>query len=462
MGQLERTLVDFALSTSFDALGPDVVEAAKAQLLDSLAVGFAGRDADGVQQLLETFDEWGGAPQASVLAHHRRLPAPFAAQANATMIHALDFDDGHGGALMHPGVIVTSTLYAVGERRGAFTGRDLVTGTAIGTDLLCRLGKALIVPTSRAVTGWHFTSIFGCLVSALLSSRLLGLSSEQAANAVGIAYHQTSANMQSVLDGALTKRLGPGFAVRNGVVAALMADKGVTGTPNWLTGRNGLGELYFHGRFDEDVLTADLGRRFEGPFVSLKRYPCCGITHPFIDAAVELKAKVQSSSDISEIHLVRGSAAEYVFEPQETKLRPRNVVDAQFSAPWGVAAALTRGRADPAGYTDAAIRDPGLLAITDRMRVSVDPSLNRSDGIEAGRVGLTLKDGRVLWAESECRVNGDEGRLTFPSALDKLALCVPADDDALRQTVDEIARVFRDLEAVKSAPESLTLFERLA
>ena len=462
MGQLERTLINFALSTSFDALEPDVVEAAKAQLLDSLAVGFAGRDAHGVRELLGIFDEWGGAPQASALAHHRRLPAPFAAQANATMIHALDFDDGHGGALMHPGVIVTSTLYAVGERKGAFTGRDLITGAAVGTDLLCRLGKALVVQTSRAVTGWHFTSIFGCLISALLSARVLGLSPEQATNAVGIAYHQASANMQSVLDGALTKRLGPGFAVRNGVVAALMAEKGVTGTPNWLTGRNGLGELYFRGRFDDNMLTADLGRRFEGPFVSLKRYPCCGITHPFIDAAIELNAKLQSLSDISEIHLVRGSAAEYVFEPQETKLRPRNVVDAQFSAPWGVAATLARGRADPTGYTDAAIRDPDLLTLTNRMRVSVDPFLSRSDGIESGRIGLTLKDGRVLWAESECRVNGDEGRLTFQAALEKLALCVSADNDAARQTVDEIASIFRGLDALECAPESLTLFDRLA
>ena len=461
MGQLEDTLIDFALSTPFEALTPEVVEAAKAQLLDSLAVGFAGRKADGARELLEVLNEWGGAPQASVLAHRQRLPAPFAAQVNATMIHALDFDDGHGGALMHPGVVVTSTLYAVGELRRGFSGRDLLAGTAIGTDLLCRLGKALVVPTSRAVTGWHFTSIFGGLMSALLCARVLGLSPEQAANAVGIAYHQACANMQSVLDGALTKRLGPGFTVRNGLVAALLAEKGVTGTPNWLTGRNGLGELYFRGQFDEDVLTGDLGRRFEGPFVSLKRYPCCGITHPFIDAAAELNATSPRPSEIEKIHLVRGSGAEYVFEPQEIKRRPRNVVDAQFSAPWGVAATLARGRADPDGYTDAAIRDPDLLALTDCMRVSVDPSLSRSNGIEAGRVGLILKDGRALWAESECRVNGDTGRLTFPAALDKLALCIPASDDATRQTVAEIAEVFRDLEALDSAPESLTLFERL-
>lgn len=460
MAKLEVALTDYILDTAFPQLTAPAAEAAKAQLLDSLSVGFAGRHSEGVAEILALCEEWGGAPQSRVLVGPSRLPAPLAAQVNATMIHALDYDDGHGGALMHPGVIVTATLYAVADRLGGISGRDMVAATAVGTDLLCRLGLAIDVPTNRARTGWHFTSVFGCLVSAALTVRLMRLDSGAAANALGIAYHQASGNMQSVLDGSLTKRLGPGFAVRNGITAALLAARGASGTPNWLTGPNGLASLYFRGRFDEERLTRDLGVAYEGPRVGLKCHASCGITHPFIDAALALRAESEPSK-IAKIRLFRGPGAEYVFLPEDARLHPRNIVDAQFSAPWGVALALARGSAGPEGYSDAAIADPFLHRFTSLMEVVVDEALTDPDGIEEGRVEITLQDGWTLSATRACSMNGDGQTLSMAAAAAKLQVCAGSVGDAEPGTVHRIVETFSALENMLNAADSISLFDAL-
>lgn len=455
MTSVENALVDYVRDTTYGDISAAAIEAAKAQLLDSLAVGIAGREEAGVREVRALCDEWGGAGQATVLGTVSRLPAPLAAQLNATMIHALDYDDGHEAALIHPGVVVTSTGYAIGQRAGGLSGQDLLSAVALGTDLLGRLGVSLEIAGSRSTSGWHLTSIFGCLVSAAIAGRVLRLDADELSNAIGIAYHQTAGNMQSVLDGRLTKRLGPGFAVRNGITAALLARQGATGTPRWLTGRNGLIAQYFRGSLDEDRLLGQLGTSYYGPNVSIKKYPACGITHPFIDAALEIAPQIDVH-DITRVRLYRGEAAEYVFEPFEQKVRPRNVVDAQFSSQWGVAAALAYGRVGPDCYSAKAIADAELLSLTDRMDVFVEPELNRGEGIEGGRVEVMLADGQVVTARSAARVSdGGPGATAMSLVRGKLDVCL---DGALRARAEQLFATFAELDGLDEATSTIDLF----
>ena len=174
------------------------------------------------------------APQSTVLAYGDKLPAPNAAQVNATMAHCLDFDDVHEDAIMHPGVVAIPTAlamaeYVAGTGGRPVSGKDFIAAIVVGTDFICRLGLATRPGESIHQYGWHLTTLFGYMTAAGIAARMLGLDEAGITNAIGIGYHQSSGNGQCVKDGVLTKRLGPGMAVRGGIASAMLAKRGVTG-----------------------------------------------------------------------------------------------------------------------------------------------------------------------------------------------------------------------------------------
>ena len=143
MADITSRLIDYCSSIDAGMIPEDALEAAKVQILDSLGVGLAGNQAAGIPEIVKVNAAWGGKAQSSVLGCGLSLPAPNAAQINASMIHAFDFDDGHPEALMHPGVISVTTALAVAELVGAVSGEELLAAVAMGTDLICRFGIAV-------------------------------------------------------------------------------------------------------------------------------------------------------------------------------------------------------------------------------------------------------------------------------------------------------------------------------
>ena len=236
MSELTSKLVAYCGSVQYEDLPPAAVAAAKVEILDSLGVGLGGFGLEGIQELLEVVCEWGGAAQSSVIGHAGMLPAPSAAFVNAAMMHALDYDGGHTGAFVHTGVVTIPAVFAAAERAGGMTGREMLVTAAMGTDIFCRLGLGLRSDVSKARSGWHWTTVLGYLSSAMIAGRIFGLNEEQLRHALGIAFHQCAGNTQGVASGALTKRIGPGFAVRGGLTAALMAERGITGAEDIFQG----------------------------------------------------------------------------------------------------------------------------------------------------------------------------------------------------------------------------------
>ena len=276
------------VDTKYENLPPEVVEATKKEILDLLGVALGGASQPGATHVCALVKEWGGKEESSIIGSKQKVPAPNAAQANATMAHALDFDDVHEAAVMHPGIASIPVVMAVGEAQGNLSGKELITSTALGVDMMCRLALATTPGKSPIELGWHLTSLFGFMGSAATAARVMRLNEEKIVDAIGIGYHQCAGNGQCVKDGALTKRLGPGFAVKGGITAALMAKAGVTGAKNSFEGEWGLYKQYMDGDYSREILTADLGKRFEGVNVAIKPYPCCRGIHPAIDAALAL------------------------------------------------------------------------------------------------------------------------------------------------------------------------------
>ena len=418
-------LVDHCRSVSFRKLPDSAITAAKTQLLDCIACGLAGMDSPGVRELIELNRSWGGAPESAVFGHDFSLPCPNAAQVNVTLMHARDYDDVHANGFVHPGIISVGTALAVADLVGDVSGRELLAAVAMGTDLISRLGMAVETDQPRSLTGWHFTSVFGYLASAAVAGRLMRLNTEQMTNALGIAYHQSAGNGQCVLDGALTKRLGPGFAVKGGITAAILASKGLTGAAGWLEGEMGLYQQYFGKPGNLHVLLSGLGSRFEGSNVAPKRYGCCGLLHPFIDAALHMvRQHPVMHREIEEIKVYHGEGARFMIEPIEAKRNPRNAVDSQFSIPWAVSVALVSGRVSLEHFSESGIADEATNAVSSKVVPILDPDMTRIEGNEDGRVDLKLIDGRLLSATCVSPLNEDSGHMNFAECVDKFNDCL--------------------------------------
>jgi 2-methylcitrate dehydratase PrpD len=301
------------------------------------------------------------------------------------------------------------------------------------------------------------------MTAAAVAARLLGLSEEGIINAIGIGYHQSSGNGQCVKDGALTKRMGPGMAVRGGMASALMAKRGITGARNCLEGQAGIYRVYHGGSYSREILIDELGERFEGVNVSIKPYPCCRGTHPFVDAALALATKHDIDPDgIRSILINCGEGTNFLLAtPFEAKARPRNFVDAQFSIIWAVATAIARRRASLEDFTEAAIKSPDILAVSAKIYVEVDPDLNRGDvGIEPARVTVTMDDGAVFTDQVDLPTGTPSRPLSFADIERKFDDCLahagqPIPATQARRLVEGIARL-EELRDVRDLVELAT------
>ena len=198
---------------------------------------------------------WGGQPESRVLLRGIRLPAPQAALLNASMGHALDFDDTlDTGGSIHPGVSVLGAALAVCDSLERRRRKDLLLAVTLGLDVSCRIALA-----STVDRGWHRTAAMGVFGAAAAAGKLLGLTPEQMLAALGIAYSHAAGNRQCILDGALTKRMQAGQAASAGVFSAVLAQTGFTGACNIFNGRFGFFELYQPDGYDASSAAARLG-----------------------------------------------------------------------------------------------------------------------------------------------------------------------------------------------------------
>lgn len=443
---------------SYEELQPPVVDKVKSEVLDSLANALGGSSQPGVVELLELIKEWGGSEQSTIIAYGIKCPTPDAAQINCTMVHALDYDDGHQKALIHTGCTSVGTCLAVAERVGGITGKELITTIALGVDFTSRLSLSSRPGSDLFVVGYHPTAFYGYLGAAAMAARLMRLDRKKILNALGIAYHQCAGNMQCIHDGALTKRMGPGFASRAGVTAALMAEKGITGAENCLEGKAGLYNVYHNGDYDIEILKAELGKTFEMENVGFKPYPNCGHTHAAIDAVLSLKDRHQIEADQVEVITFYGGGAAYALcVPEDIKRNPTNIVDAQFSVPWAIATAIVNGKVTIGDFTEEAIKNENILKISRKVVGQLDPEMSRH-GVGPAKVSIKMKNGAEYSEYVEFCLGSVEQPLTVDDCVRKFRECYPYSVKPFSaETAEKIIDMVLNLEDVEDVTEIIRM-----
>src|ERR671922_1566476 len=188
------TLAAHVCRTTFADLPDAAIVAAKRDILDTLGAALGGSVAPGIAALAGLVKHWGGREESSLLLLGGKAPAPQAALVNATMGHALDFDDTFDRAgNIHPGTSTLAASLAVAEMQGGASGRDLALAVTLGLDVAGRLALAATVDR-----GWHRTAAFGIFGATAAAAKLLGLNVEQTVNAFGIALSQAAGSRQCI------------------------------------------------------------------------------------------------------------------------------------------------------------------------------------------------------------------------------------------------------------------------
>ncbi|HET9404632.1 MAG TPA: MmgE/PrpD family protein [Burkholderiales bacterium] len=300
------------------------------------------------------------------------LRASDAALVNGTSVHAFELDDYHQ-AKLHPGAVVIPAAIAMAEKLGS-TGERLVTAIAAGYEVMIRSSLALN-PSATRLRGWHLTGVCGPFGAAAACASLMGLNEEQTAWALGLAGTQGSGLWAFNADGTMSKRFHAGRAAQSGVMAAELAAIGFTGPTQIYEFHDGGVLKAFSDASDPAPLTRDLGRVFHLDATSIKPYSCCGSTHSYVDAALELRRKLGARWDPK--RPVRVGMAKVVDVQCGFDYVPGSALNAQMSLRYVVAAALMEGQALPPQFSDAKIADPDLTGLAGRIHCEHDPALDK-------------------------------------------------------------------------------------
>lgn len=380
---ITRTLARYVVDAKYAEIPNDIRHEACRALLNWLGCAIGTAHHETIDCALAAMAPFAGAEQAALLGRSERLDILNAAFLNGMSSHVLDFDDTHEKAI-HPSAPVYPALLALGEWRRV-SGADFLHAFVLGVEVECRL--ALSVIPDHYDVGWHVTGTAGVFGAAAAAGKLLGLNTQQMTWALGIAATQSSGLRE--MFGSMCKSFHPGAAARNGLTAALMAERGFDSSERGIEAPRGWAHV-LSTRFDPTLITEGLGERFELSRNMYKPYPCGLVVHAVIDGCIELRRMHEiKPADIDRVEL---RVHRLVLELTGKKT-PLSGLEGKFSVYHAAAIGLLFGRANESEYADEIVRSPEVISIRDRVTATVDAGVESYLG---AYVTVRLHDGRVL------------------------------------------------------------------
>jgi 2-methylcitrate dehydratase PrpD len=347
--------------------------------------------ADAGKSLRAFADANSGAGATVLITGGQTLPST-AALVHGSLAHARDFDDTYIDSVVHPGSTVIAAALAASE--GADAPFDALTTTIVaGYEIAARLG--MVAGRGFHARGFHATGIVGPIAAAAVAGHLMRLDASRLADAMGLATSMSSGLLAFLGDGGWSKWMHTGWSAHGGLIAAQLADTGFRGPRQGLDHRFGLYGTFL-GNIDVDLsaLGDGLGSVWQGATAQAKLYPCAHVIQPYIDAGLTLREEKLAVENIASIRCVMAPwAMPIVGEPRDTKIAPRNDLEAIASLPFMLAAALIEGRVDLATLAPATIHNTEILALACRVACVADPSLGA--GFD-GRMEIVRRDGQTL------------------------------------------------------------------
>jgi 2-methylcitrate dehydratase len=372
MTTIVEQLSAYACSLRYEDLPREVVQQAKRLIVDTVGCalgGYRGGPAAIARSIAGTVTS---SEPASIMVSGERSSADLATFANGVMIRYLDFNDGYtsNGESGHPSDSIAAVL-SVAERSKR-SGKDAIAATVLAYEVFCRVCDVIDLKP----LGWDHVTI-GAMASAAAAARLFGLSQRETAEALNLTIAPNIALYQTRIGNvSMWKGCAYANASRNAVFAAMLAQRGMTGPSPIFEGVGG----YFKAVTRSPFALSALGggaHPYRIMECSIKRYPLGQYSQTVVQAALEARAKIASVEEIAEVRIETGATAIRLMAGDPEKWAPSTRETADHSMPYTVAVALTHGRIDEHHFDEKYLRDPGLLALTKRVKVEVSEEANR-------------------------------------------------------------------------------------
>ncbi len=385
---IQQELADFISDCDMGKIGEHAVTDIKYRVLDWLGCAVVGRQYEQCAISRDVFSRIGGVAEATMIGAEGLYPVPSAAMVNGIIGHVSEFDDGHRKAIGHPGSVTLPVALALGEQLGV-SGAAFLKSLIIGYDIFIRLGQA-VNPSHYAY--WHTTGTCGTFAATATAAALLKLTPEQTCNALGIAATLAGGLVASF--GVHAKALNIGHACQSGVHAALLAQRGFTGSSQALAGDKGFLVA------TSDAKSLEIPRPTEETLLSdtafYKVYASCGHTNSPLDAmfAILRQHKLNPGG-------IRNIKVEtyHVSVNLTGALKARNETEAKFSLPYCIAVAIAGGQVTLAEFAPEMLGNATILDLAKKVSVVESEEATRRFPKRQARVTVSLEDGRTYSEE---------------------------------------------------------------
>lgn len=433
MTPITREIARRAAGTGYDAFPAEVVAYSKTLAMSALGAMVAGPASPGSDIVTRYVRRAGGAAEATVLGGAPKTSVEWAALANATYAHATEYEDDS-----FPEAVSSYTLFpaifALGEHLRS-DGQDVIAAFVLGYEAQARIGLACREARRLGYMVLALAGAIGCAVSA---ARLLRLDERRTINAISIAASQGSG--LGYQTGSMAHIVEMGFAARNGLTAALLAADGFTGQPDILEAPRGLFNLITAGKVDSvDSIIDDWGKPYRVLEVGIKQYPCCYHLQRIIESTVALREAGRVAADtVDEVQVEVNAFFPTVVQHPE----PHDQIEAQFSLPHAVAAALLDDRVLPSSFSKARIESPAFGELRRKVKMVVREEWGWTPTGWTPRIRYRLRDGTEIVHEPQRSRGQPPELLGFDQCVEKYRGCV--------DTVLPEAAVARSVEILRS------------
>jgi len=445
-----RSAVTPALAELALAARPGPAERDRARLLlaDYLAVAGTGAGADSARVARDALLPRSAGP-APVLGTGQTAAVRDAALVNGISAHSIELDDTHEPSSSHPGTVIWTALLAgaAGPSVAPAATAAVLDSAVAGYQVMASLGE-LLGPAELYRQGLHPTAVCGVFGAAAAAGRLAGLDAGALRSAFGIALSLSAGSMAYLSDGAWTKRFHSGSAAAGGILAAELAAGGFTGPADAFGDPYGLMHIY-GGVRPEARVEAVLAHAAGLPAVhetSVKFHPCCRYMHGVMDLLAAYRSEGGRAEGITRIDCgVLSGGMGLVGEPADRKRTVANMVDAQFSMPFGAALTLSRGSSSLADFQRAGSLAAQLQPLMDRTWMHTSAELDAAYPARWGaEVTLSFAGGETVelrtpafrgspgWPAGRPEIEAKAAGLLGEAAAGRLFTAVDALDDGDR------------------------------
>lgn len=437
---ISEKLAQFTQNLRYDDLPPQVVEKTKEAFLDWLGSAAAGAGKVPGKIMLEVVEELGGRPEATLISTGEKTSSILAALANGAASHIVELDDVHKASIIHAGAPIIPAALAAAEKVGA-GGKALIEGIVAGYEVAIRIGEAI---TPSHYYYWHTTGTVGTFGACVAAGKILGLTKEELIDALGSAGTQAAGLWEFLADGAMSKHLHPGKAALNGLLSALLAQKGFTGAKRILEGEKGFIKATAP-EFNLDKITNGLGQGYKILENSIKVHASCRHTHHAIDVVLDLIKENGLEPDMIDKIKVKT----YPIAIDITgNFQPDSIYAGKFSLPFCLALAAKEKRAGLSAFSEETLFDPEIRSLMARVELVEDPELSALYPEKwPAAVEITDKEGGVY-----------SGQTLYPKGDPENPVLI----EELRDKFRELAGLHFSAESVEAFIEGIDKLEQTA